>query len=70
MAEAESVEYAAANMLVDLGFTQVYEMFTEATDGAEEFSLIRDSDLQPDDYLESFFATGGEHEGKVPWLCH
>ena len=65
LAEAESAKYAAANKLEDLGFTQVYEMITKAANGAEVFSLIRDSYLQPDEYLNSFIATGGEREGEV-----
>ena len=69
MAEAESAKYAAANELEDLGFTQVYEMFTNPANGAEVFSLIRDSELQPDEYLDSFFDTGNERETHVTQPC-
>ena len=31
--------------------------------GAEVFSLMRDSDQAPADYLSSFFDTGREHQG-------
>lgn len=34
--------------------------------GVEVFSLIRDSPLAPKDYLDQFFDTGTEHQGKVP----
>jgi hypothetical protein len=34
--------------------------FGEPADGAEIFSLMRDSDLAPEDYLDSFFDTGTE----------
>jgi hypothetical protein len=72
MAEAESVEYAAANELEDLGITQVFEMSTKvkmpskAANGVEVFSLIRDSVLQPDEYLNAFFDTGSERQRDVP----
>jgi hypothetical protein len=31
--------------------------------GSELFSLIRDSDLSPDEYIKRFFDTGTEHQG-------
>jgi hypothetical protein len=33
--------------------------------GVEVFSLIRDSDLPPKEYLDQFFDTGTEHQGKT-----
>ena len=36
--------------------------FITTADGAEIFSLMRDSDLDPEDYLDTFFDTGEEHE--------
>ena len=33
--------------------------------GAEVFSLMRDSELDPRDYVDRFFDTGTEHEGTV-----
>lgn len=35
----------------------------ELADGSEVFSLIRESDLEADEYVERFFATGAELEG-------
>jgi hypothetical protein len=34
--------------------------------GVEVFSLIRDSDLEPTEYLDRFFDTGTEHQAKSP----
>ena len=64
-AEREALEYAAA---IDdapdeyLGLAQAYQLFDAPEDGAEVFSLIRDSPLSPDDYLSAHFDTGTEHQ--------
>jgi len=34
--------------------------------GSEVFSLLRNSDLQPDEYLNAFFDTGSERQGHIP----
>ena len=34
-------------------------------DGAEVFSLMRDSDLTPHEYLDHFFDTGDERQGPL-----
>jgi hypothetical protein len=61
-AEAEAVEYAdfaGATHLADLG--QAYHLAdAPPRDGAEVFSLIRDSALPPTAYIERFFDTGTE----------
>ena len=61
MAEVEAREYAAA--ISDgpdtyLGLAQAYHLADELGSGAEVFSLIRHSDLEPDEYLSTFFDTG------------
>jgi hypothetical protein len=63
-AEAEAETYAST---IDeapgefLGLAQSYELFDRPdVDGAEAFSLIRRSFLDPDDYLTAFFDTGDE----------
>jgi hypothetical protein len=62
-AEAEAERYAAE---IDdapstyLGLAQSFHLFDAPADGAEIFSLMRDSELPPDDYLSTFFATGSE----------
>tara|TARA_B100001778_G_C18501437_1_gene589857 strand:+ start:686 stop:1087 length:402 start_codon:yes stop_codon:yes gene_type:complete len=48
-----------------LGFYQAFAGFKEVQldlQGEEVFSLLRQSDLEPDDYLDSFFDTGDEHQ--------
>jgi hypothetical protein len=62
-AEAEAVRYAEANDLEYLEFVQAFAMTPGEIpgNGAELFSMLRDSDLSPDDYLTAFFDTGQEH---------
>src|ERR1700722_14317717 len=63
LAEREAGEYAAEHGFEYLQLSQAYEI-TEGSEighGTEGFSLLRDSDLAPDDYLDSFFSTGREH---------
>ena len=48
-----------------LGLAQCFHLFDEPGDGAEVFSLMRDSELEPDDYVDSFFDTGAEHRSDV-----
>ncbi len=65
-AEVEAEQYAAAipeHPSVYLGFAQVFELGDPVRDGAEVFSLVRDSHLPPARYLTHFFDTGGEHQG-------
>lgn len=48
-----------------LNLTQAFAIFDNATppeDGSEVFSLMRDSELNPDDYLDAFFDTGAERQ--------
>jgi hypothetical protein len=66
-ARREAERYAkldASWVLLDL--FQAYEVGDdEFADGSEVFSLIRESDLEPDEYIERFFATGTELEGST-----
>ena len=60
-AEAEAAEYAAGLADVsDLGMVQAHRLAESPGHAAEVFSLIRDSSLEPDAYLDRFFDTGGE----------
>jgi hypothetical protein len=63
LAEREAEEYAEENGLEYLRFSQAYAIAagSEIGSGTEVFSLLRDSDLVPDEYLGTFFSTGGEH---------
>jgi hypothetical protein len=45
-----------------LPFAQSFRLAHVPGDGAEVFSLIRESNLSPDEYLKTFFWTGHENE--------
>ena len=60
-AEAEATTYASALDDVEFtGLTQAFQMFEAPGRGAEIFSLMRKSELDPDSYLTTFFDTGRE----------
>lgn len=67
-AEVEALEYAAA---IDdapdtfLGFSQSYRLADVPADGAEIFSLMRDSDLDPSAYLSRYFDSGTERHHHI-----
>ncbi len=65
LAEAEAVEYAtfiAGSPDAYLGLAQCYELADEVGNGAEVFSLMRDSHLGPTEYLDAFFDSNREHQ--------
>jgi hypothetical protein len=63
MAESEAQTYAAKLGAEYLDYCQAYAMFDEvAASGIEVFSLLRDSDFEPKQYLDTLFDTGSEHE--------
>ena len=48
-----------------LGYSQGFALFEPVTANAiEVFSLLRESDLEPEQYIDAFFDTGTEHEGQ------
>jgi hypothetical protein len=61
-AEKEAAVYAKANKLEYLDLAQVCLLPGHPTSGAEVFSLVRDSELGTDEYLDSFFDTGTERQ--------
>jgi hypothetical protein len=63
LAEREARTYAEENGVERLSFSQAYQLSdgSELENGAEVFSLLRDSELTPDDYIDTFFSTGTEH---------
>lgn len=62
LAEQEAEAYASENMEF-LGYSQAYALFKSVpANGIEVFSLLRDSDLAPDKYIDTYFDTGREHE--------
>jgi len=69
-AEAEVLDYADPNerLFEYIGLAQAFQ--TDIPDrapgsGDEVFSLIRGSDLEPSDYLDRFFDTGTERQGRT-----
>jgi hypothetical protein len=61
-AEAEASDYANQVDAEFLGLAQAYALADPLQDGAEVFSLLRASSLEPDDYLDRFFDTGTERQ--------
>lgn len=67
-AEREAQEYAAAvigTAAAYLGLAQSYKLPSEPIDGAEVFSLLRDTDLTASAYVSAFFDTGSERQEVV-----
>lgn len=65
-AEREAGDYADG--LADVryvGLAQAFHMFDEPENGAEVFSLMRQSDLEPDAYVARFFDTGSERQDQL-----
>ena len=63
LAEADAREYAAVVGMEYLGLAQAFHLSESVLQpGVEVFSLIRQSDLEPDAYLSAFFDTGGEFQ--------
>ncbi|WP_446210011.1 hypothetical protein [Micromonospora sp. IBSANI012] len=65
LAEAEAVEYTDGASFTYSGLAQAFHLFDEPGHGAEVYSLMRDSDLPPGEYLTRFFDTGDERQGAV-----
>lgn len=66
MAEAEAAGYAESLEHAEYtGFAQSFNLFVGGAvgHGDEVFSLMRDSELDTEDYLDAFFDTGAEHQG-------
>ena len=66
-AEADAAEYAALFEQMGtkrLEFMQSYMLGSDGgiEDGDEVFSLIRDSTLSPDEYIDRYFDSGTEHQ--------
>jgi hypothetical protein len=62
MAESEAVQYATGIDGEHLGLSQAFEIDGTPGQGTEVFSLIRESELGPDEYLDAFFDTGSERQ--------
>jgi hypothetical protein len=59
LAEAEAVDYAGDEDEY-LELAQAFQLYDAPAHGAEVFSLMRTSALEPDAYLDAFFDTGSE----------
>ncbi|WP_182046274.1 hypothetical protein [Curtobacterium sp. ME26] len=64
-AEDEAARYAVDVDAEYLGLAQAFALVDDPDDGAEVFSLMRDSDLPPDEYLDAFSTR--ETSGRVTW---
>ena len=62
VAEAEAAEHAGKSGSELLGLAQACWLAGQPISGAEIYSLMRESELGPDDYLDSFFDTGRERQ--------
>jgi hypothetical protein len=64
LAEREAQRYAEENGVEFLRLSQAYALGpgTDIDSGTEVFSLLRDSDLPAQTYIDTFFATGREHD--------
>ena len=63
LAEADAHEYAHDIAAEYLGLAQAYRLAaSELRSGTEVFSLMRESPLQPDEYLDAFFDSGTERQ--------
>ena len=62
LAEAEAQQYAQDVDGQYLGLAQAFHLASgpDLEQGVEVFSLIRESDLDPDTYLDRYFDTGDE----------
>lgn len=58
-AEAEALQYTEDRGEY-LDFAQAFRLFDEPGEGAEVFSMLRDSELEPDEYVTAFFDSGLE----------
>jgi pentatricopeptide repeat protein len=65
LAEAEARDHAEAVGAQYTGLAQGYALVDEPEHAAEVFSLMRDSDLSADAYLDQFFDTGDERQREI-----
>ncbi|MFF8974308.1 hypothetical protein [Streptomyces sp. NPDC014995] len=65
-AEAEAIEYCSYLDEVEYAhFSEAYRFSGDPEDGAEVFSLMRESNRPPGEYVKRFFATGEERTGSL-----
>lgn len=60
-AEKEAETYASNTNLTYLGYVNVFALYNnKIEDGTEVYSLMRESELEADVYIDKFFDTGSE----------
>ena len=64
-AELEASRYVDGMDFKYMKLAQPFHLFEPPDHGKEVFSLIRESDLPPNDYLSAFFDTGRESQGHI-----
>jgi hypothetical protein len=64
LAETEAIAYEKEMKAEYTGMAQAYWLFAPPKNGMEVFSLVRQSQLASDDYLDRFFDTGDESQGR------
>ena len=62
MAELDALEYSENIDCKYLGLAQAYEIGEFLEEGSEVFSLMRESTLEPNQYLSAFFDSGLEKQ--------
>ncbi len=65
LAEDEAAEYSSILDITCLDLVQAYRLADDVGSGAEVFSLMRESDLDAERYLDAFFDTGTERNRAV-----
>jgi hypothetical protein len=65
LAETEVEDHARIVESEYVGLAQAYRLADQPGHGAEVFSLMRESQLDPETYIATFFSTGTEREGIV-----
>lgn len=64
--EREAAAYAESTGSEYTGLAQVFHLYpARLSPGSEVFSLMRESNLTPEKYLDRFFDTGDEREGEL-----
>lgn len=59
-AEIEAKQYAKTTEASYLGFVQAFHLHEHPGENTEVFSLMRESNFEPNDYINAFFDTGNE----------
>ncbi len=63
MAENEAHQYKESKECIYIGLAQGYHTYIDKPEsGSEIFSLMRDDDSPPEEYIDLFFDTGGEKQ--------